>query len=363
MSSCVSRPLLVGSLSRQVSKPDSHHDTVVLPLLKGPLASPQDVAQLARQVEQSRVAHGHALNSRSSRSHCLVRLFATSKSGGKVRKQQFLFVDLAGSERTAKSGVDGQRMQEAMQINGSLTVLGRCIRALSSRKAHVPFRDSILTMLWVLFLFSVQLFARGGACRRPCAPVVAETDNHNRHRLRSSFDDKSSKGGGSSYTSVVVAISPEHEEETFCSMRFGERMAQVSNQATKVVGSDAGDEARKLRRQIASLRAEVRDMKAKGMEGGINEGAPTSEAKSLVANIKRYDKAKRLVVKLRTEIVESGGGGKSKALLEAEDYEAIIRDIVMRQKTIKYLWTDPKPKYITAVGELAALEERLRVVG
>ena len=116
-------------------------------LFAAPLVSPEEVAKLARQVEQSRVAHGHALNERSSRSHCLVRLFATTKSGGKVRKQQFLFVDLAGSERTAKSGVGGQRMQEAMQINNSLTVLGRCIRALSSRKAHVPFRDSTLTML------------------------------------------------------------------------------------------------------------------------------------------------------------------------------------------------------------------------
>ena len=113
----------------------------------GSLSSPNEVARLARQVEQSRVAHSHALNSRSSRSHCLVRLYATRKSGGTLRRQQFLFVDLAGSERTAKSGVGGQRMQEAMQINGSLTVLGRCIRALTSHKAHVPFRDSTLTML------------------------------------------------------------------------------------------------------------------------------------------------------------------------------------------------------------------------
>ena len=147
-----------------------------------------------------------------------------------------------------------------------------------------------------------------------------------------------------------------------------EKRKEVSNRATKVVGADAGDEVRKLRNQIASLRGEVEDMKAKGMAGGINAGAPSSEAKSLLANIDRYNKAKKLVLKLRTEMVESGGGGKaargkSKALLEAEEYEAVIRDIVMRQKTIKYLWTDPKPKYLTAVGELAALEQRLAVIG
>ena len=108
----------------------------------------QDVAKLARHIETSRSAAGHALNDRSSRSHCIVRLHSSrTLSDGQIRSQKFTFVDLAGSERTRKSGVKGQRMSEAIGINNSLTVLGRCIRAVGKNEAHVPWRDVVLCQL------------------------------------------------------------------------------------------------------------------------------------------------------------------------------------------------------------------------
>ena len=80
------------------------------------LKTPEDVAKFARQIESSRVAHGHALNDRSSRSHCLVRLQSSSiSSDGTLHKNCFTFVDLAGSERISKSNVEGQRMSEAIK--------------------------------------------------------------------------------------------------------------------------------------------------------------------------------------------------------------------------------------------------------
>jgi len=123
------------------------------------LKTPQDVAKFSRQIEMSRVAHGHELNERSSRSHCLVRLQYTSTtpavtaqhgpgpSGARIQQNIFTFVDLAGSERTGKSGVEGQRMSEAITINTSLTVLGRCIRAVGAGNNHVPWRDAVLCQL------------------------------------------------------------------------------------------------------------------------------------------------------------------------------------------------------------------------
>ncbi len=66
-----------------------------------PLRTPADVARLARLVESERVAHSHALNDRSSRSHCLIRVQCTHvDGGGGARRRRFLFVDLAGSERS-----------------------------------------------------------------------------------------------------------------------------------------------------------------------------------------------------------------------------------------------------------------------
>ena len=63
-------------------------------------------------------------------------------------------VDLAGIERVSKSHTDGLRLEEAKNINKSITTLGMCISALASEKKgnspfhqqkHVPFRDSKLT--------------------------------------------------------------------------------------------------------------------------------------------------------------------------------------------------------------------------
>jgi hypothetical protein len=58
-------------------------------------------------------------------------------------------VDLAGSERLSKTGSEGMRLEEAKNINKSISALGNCISALSSKKelCHVPFRDSKLTRL------------------------------------------------------------------------------------------------------------------------------------------------------------------------------------------------------------------------
>jgi len=57
-------------------------------------------------------------------------------------------VDLAGSERVKKSKVSGDRLDEAISINSSLTSLGKCIHALTDAKNnYVPFRDSKLTRI------------------------------------------------------------------------------------------------------------------------------------------------------------------------------------------------------------------------
>ena len=57
-------------------------------------------------------------------------------------------VDLAGSERINKTGAQGDRLQEAKNINLSLSALGNVISALVDGKSHhIPYRDSKLTRL------------------------------------------------------------------------------------------------------------------------------------------------------------------------------------------------------------------------
>lgn len=104
------------------------------------------------------------MNDRSSRSHSIfIVTFTqhfTSSTGKKASMiSKINMVDLAGSERVKDSGVEGVHLKEAININKSLTTLGRVISALAkmstnkkkkalSTPVHVPFRDSVLT--WIL---------------------------------------------------------------------------------------------------------------------------------------------------------------------------------------------------------------------
>lgn len=90
------------------------------------------------------------MNERSSRSHSIFQIFVSVKNiktdSSKISK--LYFVDLAGSEKITKTNVTGQQLEEAKNINKSLTCLGMVINALTSdKKEHIPYRDSKLTRI------------------------------------------------------------------------------------------------------------------------------------------------------------------------------------------------------------------------
>lgn len=112
------------------------------------LNSREELMQIMKIIEATRTAKSHALNDRSSRSHCLVSIKQTKKSGKSAVSSKFTFVDLAGSERIAKSLATEVKAAEAKNINTSLSALGRTIKELSkSKQGFIPWRDSALTML------------------------------------------------------------------------------------------------------------------------------------------------------------------------------------------------------------------------
>jgi hypothetical protein len=68
-----------------------------------------------------------------------------------VRRCKFHFVDLAGSERAKRTGAEGLRLREGIDINKGLLALGNVISALGDEqkrgKVHIPYRDSKLTRM------------------------------------------------------------------------------------------------------------------------------------------------------------------------------------------------------------------------
>ncbi|KAI3646725.1 hypothetical protein MP228_009653 [Amoeboaphelidium protococcarum] len=144
-------------------KDDGKGAFIVKDISKLPVTSPQQVFDLLQRGNQQRSVGATLMNEQSSRSHSVFTIYIEScqielspvesiqsaklRNANKVVVGKLNCVDLAGSERQSKSGSSGDRLKEAMKINQSLSALGNVISALSSRKPHVPYRDSKLTKL------------------------------------------------------------------------------------------------------------------------------------------------------------------------------------------------------------------------
>ena len=96
-------------------------------------------------------------NPYSSRSHSIFRVELSYKDGStNGRPVSLCIVDLAGAERVSRSGMLGNGVKEAGNINSSLLVLKKCFDAMEAnshpnnadKKMIVPIRESKLTMLF-----------------------------------------------------------------------------------------------------------------------------------------------------------------------------------------------------------------------
>ncbi|OMJ79414.1 hypothetical protein SteCoe_20569 [Stentor coeruleus] len=152
----------------------------------------EEVYDLMKIGSENREVAYTNMNSGSSRSHSLFLLTVSQTNSkdlsGKTGK--LYLVDLAGSEKVSKTGAAGKRLEEAKNINKSLTVLGQVIYSLTDGKStHIPYRNSKLTRV-----------------------------------LQDSL-------GGNSKTCLIVTCSPSpyNESETISTLRFGIRAKAIKN--------------------------------------------------------------------------------------------------------------------------------------
>eukprot|EP01080_Neovahlkampfia_damariscottae_P000945 gene945-9852_t len=116
--------------------------------------STKDASDLLTFGSKNRSIAQTSLNRDSSRSHTVFTI-KLIKEGAKKDESfsQFAIVDLAGSERKHRTHAQGDRLKEAININQSLTTLGRCLNILklnqiSKNPQIVPYRDSKLTRMF-----------------------------------------------------------------------------------------------------------------------------------------------------------------------------------------------------------------------
>uniref|UniRef100_A0A8C6PS38 Kinesin-like protein n=1 Tax=Nothobranchius furzeri TaxID=105023 RepID=A0A8C6PS38_NOTFU len=178
-----------------------HEDKNRVPFVKGCterfVSSPDEVMDVIDEGKSNRHVAVTNMNEHSSRSHSI---FLINIKQEHVETEQKLcgklyLVDLAGSEKVSKTGAAGSVLDEAKNINKSLSALGNVISALAEGtvcKTHVPYRDSKMTRILQDSL--------GGNCR----------------------------------TTMFICCSPSsyNEGETKSTLMFGQRAKTIRNTAS-----------------------------------------------------------------------------------------------------------------------------------
>ncbi|XP_072253708.1 kinesin heavy chain-like [Leuresthes tenuis] len=173
-----------------------HEDKNRVPFVKGCterfVSSPEEVMDVIDEGKANRHVAVTNMNEHSSRSHSIFLINIKQENVETEMKLsgKLYLVDLAGSEKVSKTGAEGAVLDEAKNINKSLSALGNVIAALSEgTKTHVPYRDSKMTRILQDSL--------GGNCR----------------------------------TTIIICCSPSvyNESETKSTLMFGQRAKTIKN--------------------------------------------------------------------------------------------------------------------------------------
>uniref|UniRef100_A0A6Q2WRC0 Kinesin-like protein n=1 Tax=Esox lucius TaxID=8010 RepID=A0A6Q2WRC0_ESOLU len=155
------------------------------------VCSPEEVMDTIDEGKSNRHVAVTNMNEHSSRSHSIFQINVKQENTATEQKLsgKLYLVDLAGSEKVSKTGAEGAVLDEAKNINKSLSSLGNVISALAEGSGYIPYRDSKMTRILQDSL--------GGNCR----------------------------------TTIVICASPSayNESETKSTLMFGQRAKTIKN--------------------------------------------------------------------------------------------------------------------------------------
>uniref|UniRef100_A0A452HWI9 Kinesin-like protein n=1 Tax=Gopherus agassizii TaxID=38772 RepID=A0A452HWI9_9SAUR len=130
-----------------------HEDKNRVPYVKGCterfVSSPEEILDVIDEGKSNRHVAVTNMNEHSSRSHSifLINIKQENMETEQKLSGKLYLVDLAGSEKVSKTGAEGAVLDEAKNINKSLSALGNVISALAEGTSYVPYRDSKMTRI------------------------------------------------------------------------------------------------------------------------------------------------------------------------------------------------------------------------
>ncbi|KAK8746478.1 hypothetical protein OTU49_017035, partial [Cherax quadricarinatus] len=237
-----------------------HEDKNRVPSVKGAterfVSSPEEVFEVIELGKSNRHVAVTNMNEHSSRSHSvfLIQVKQENIENQKKLLGKLYLVDLAGSEKVSKTGAEGAVLDEAKNINKSLSALGNVIAALADGKTHVPYRDSKLTRI-----------------------------------LQESL-------GGNARTTIVICASPAsfNEAETRSTLDFGKRAKTIKNcvcvneeltaEEWKRRYNKEKEKSTKLKAQVERMEAELARWRS-GEKVSSEEQISVDMEKSMVSSV------------------------------------------------------------------------------